>query len=163
LGAADYLVKPVEKSQLDTVLSRYQSQPESKGSYHIPQILVVDDDSVTKEAVVSALEYSGWHVLEANNGVQALELLDEHTPDLILSDLLMPEMDGFEFIGYLRTNPKWWSIPVIILTAKEINQSELTMLNQCVENVFMKETYHQADLLAEIERKLIKHRASSDR
>ncbi|MEK7990154.1 MAG: response regulator [Thiotrichaceae bacterium] len=162
LGAADYLVKPIEKSQLDNMLSRYQSQPESKGSYHIPQILIVDDDSVTKEALVGALEYSGWHVLEADNGVQALDLLDQHTPDFILSDLLMPEMDGFELIGHLRTNPKWWSIPVIILTGKEVNKSELTMLNQCVENVFMKETYHQAELLAEIEW-ILKHHESSDR
>uniref|UniRef100_UPI0033658098 response regulator n=1 Tax=Candidatus Albibeggiatoa sp. nov. BB20 TaxID=3162723 RepID=UPI0033658098 len=161
LGAADYLVKPVEKSQLNHVLSRYQSHSETSGSYHIPQILVVDDDSVTKEALVGALEYSGWHVLEASNGAQALDILEQHTPDLILSDLSMPEMDGFELIGYLRTNPKWWSIPVVILTAKEVNQSELTMLNQCVENVFMKETYHQADLLAEIERQL-QHHESSD-
>ncbi|MCV6636507.1 response regulator [Candidatus Albibeggiatoa sp. nov. NOAA] len=157
LGAADYLVKPVEKNQLDHILSRYQSHSESKDGFHIPQILVVDDDTVTKEALVGALEYSGWHVLEASNGTQALDILEHNTPDLILSDLLMPEMDGFEFIGHLRTNPKWWSIPVVVLTAKDINQSELTMLNQSVENVFMKETYHQSDLLAEIERQLQHH------
>jgi len=162
LGAADYLVKPVEKNQLDQVLSHYHGHAEVHGGFHIPQILVVDDDTVTKEALVGALEYSGWHVLEASNGSQALEILDKHTPDLILSDLLMPEMDGFEFIGQLRTNPKWWSIPVVILTAKEVNQSELTMLNQCVENVFMKETYHQADLLAEIERQLQHNEQPSD-
>jgi len=123
---------------------------------------VIDDDPTTCELLSEHLHSLNYEVHVAHSSEQGLSLAKQLQPYAITLDIQMPDMDGFELIGHLRTNPKWWLIPVIILTGKEVNKSELTMLNQCVENVFMKETYHQAELLAEIEW-ILKHHESSDR
>lgn len=149
LGAAEYLTKPINRNLLRDILNRYH--PQEKGNQ---LVMVVDDDVVNREMMANLLTQTGWTVIQAENGRLALELLQRQTPNLILLDLLMPEMNGFELINKLRENPSWWSIPVVILTSKELTETENQQLNSYVDKIFQKHTLQQKDLLTEIERQL---------
>lgn len=81
-------------------------------------ILAVDDQPITLATVADILQDDGYKVLTAANGVEALELLEDHTPDLIVSDIMMPEMDGYQFYEAVRANSAWRLIPFIFLTAQ---------------------------------------------
>lgn len=96
------------------------------------------------------LEKEGWSVREADNGKIALELVAQSPPGLILLDLMMPVMDGFEFIRELRKNPAWQELPVVIITAKVLSGEELTYLKGNVEQILQKGTYSRQDLLTEV-------------
>src|SRR5204862_2899850 len=98
LGASDYLMKPVDRDRLLALLRRYQN-----GSAR--RVLVVDDDAGTRTVMRSFLERDGWTVSEAENGLAALELVGRERPSLVLLDLRMPVMDGFEFVAELRRRP----------------------------------------------------------
>lgn len=80
-------------------------------------ILVVDDSATVRKFVAISLDMQGFHVLTATDGIDALEKLPHETPDLIITDLNMPNMDGFELIRTLRENPQYKDLPVIILTS----------------------------------------------
>jgi CheY-like chemotaxis protein len=98
------------------------------------------------------LERAGWRVAEAENGRAALERLAEAPPRLILLDLMMPEMDGFEFVARLREKESWRSIPVLVITAKDITPEERTRLEGRVARILQKGSYGRDDLLAEVRR-----------
>jgi CheY-like chemotaxis protein len=80
-------------------------------------ILVVDDNPQMHQLYRAALARSGYRLLVANSGAEALLVLSNHFPDLILLDLAMPTMDGLEFLRVLREQPEWRNIPVIVITA----------------------------------------------
>jgi CheY-like chemotaxis protein len=82
-----------------------------------PSILVVDDDPDILEALSEILESEGFAIKQARNGQEALELLKRGRTDLILLDLMMPVMDGWEFAGQMRHQPDWAQIPIIVLSA----------------------------------------------
>ncbi|MEK7990350.1 MAG: response regulator [Thiotrichaceae bacterium] len=150
LGVSDYLVKPINQEQLAATLNKYL--PNSTAD---SRILIVEDDKVTREMMQYILTKAGWQVDLAENGQLALELMEKQTlPSLILTDLMMPEMDGFEFIEHLQQNSDWAMIPVIVLTAKELMQEDRLRLNQGAEKIFQKSAYSQETLLADI-RKLL--------
>jgi hypothetical protein len=138
LGASDYLGKPVDRDQLLAVLRKHCPG--------IPQIrvLVVEDDHATREVMRRNLERENWHVLEAENGRIALQLLEETLPDIILLDLMMPEMDGFEFLDNIRREPRWREIPVIVVTAKTLTDEDRQRLNGCVEKLIEKGEHIEA-------------------
>ena len=133
------------------------SLPASVVSYQIP-FEKIDDDAKRRSFRAGIKLVRGaylekeqeWTVAEANNGRVALERIAEDQPDLILLDLMMPEMDGFEFITELRREEKWRSIPVVVVTAKDVTNEERLRLNSCVENIIQKESYSREELLAEV-------------
>ena len=84
------------------------------------------------------LANEGLHVIEADSGQAAIERLSQETPDLIVLDLVMPDMDGFEVLDRLRVSPEWRQIPVVVVTAKELSVEERTMLNGSVGRVLRK-------------------------
>jgi adenylate cyclase len=131
LGASEYLVKPVDRDQLIRVL-RQLSMP-TGGS-----ILVVDDDDVSRRGLRTALEQAGWHVVEADNGQIALTRLAETRPNAILLDLMMPEMNGFEFLDEVRQREDWLNIPIIVITARDVTAEDRARLNGRVESVIQK-------------------------
>ncbi|MDP9097281.1 MAG: response regulator, partial [Pseudomonadota bacterium] len=112
LGAADYVMKPVEWDRLRSVLDRFR---EAEGD-----ILVVDDDKDLRERMRRILEAHGWSVSEAANGTAALDHVDHALPRVILLDLNMPKMDGFEFLKLLRERPGCGTVPVVVLSAKDL-------------------------------------------
>jgi CheY-like chemotaxis protein len=131
LGASEYLVKPVDRDQLIRVL-RQLSTP-SGGS-----ILVVDDDEVGRRGLRMALELAGWQVVEADNGQVALTRLTEARPHAILLDLMMPEMNGFEFLDEVRQRDEWRDIPIVVITARDVTAEDRTRLNGRVESIIQK-------------------------
>jgi CheY-like chemotaxis protein len=144
LGATDYLLKPINRQQLVAVLDKYQSDQLSNS------ILVVEDDPDTREMLVRQLRKEGWQVVAVANGKEALVAIAANQPQLIVSDLMMPEMDGFELVYELRQNPQWRSIPVIIVTAKELNEIERQQLKGHVQKIFQKGVYQRQILLDEL-------------
>jgi CheY-like chemotaxis protein/anti-sigma regulatory factor (Ser/Thr protein kinase) len=144
LGAAEYMVKPIDRDRLAAVLRPYRS------ASHPFRVLVVEDEAVTREMLRRALEKEGWDVIEAEHGRAALELVAEARPGLILLDLMMPEMDGFEFVAELRQNEAWRVIPVVVVTAKDLTAQDRLRLNGYVEKILQKQAYSQDALLAEV-------------
>jgi CheY-like chemotaxis protein len=131
LGAADYMVKPVDWNGLAGVL---RSICGSAGR----DVLVVDDDAVTRAGLWRALQAEGWQVTEAENGRVALARLANSRPDVIVVDLMMPEMDGFELLDALQSNSGWRQIPVLVLTAKDLTDEDRARLNVGVERILHK-------------------------
>jgi signal transduction histidine kinase/CheY-like chemotaxis protein len=131
LGAADYLVKPVDRAKLIETLSAICGCSAGR-------VLLVDDDDVVRRGVRHALEPVGWQVAEAENGEVALALLAAARPDAIILDLMMPRMDGFEFLDQVRTLLDGHDIPVVVITAKDLTDEDRRRLNGEVERVIQK-------------------------
>ena len=148
LGAAEYVVKPVDRQKLDAILARFKPISDSES------ILVVEDDPGIREMLCRQLKKESWRVVEAENGKEALYKLKKYTPKLILSDLMMPEMDGFELVHRLRQHEQWCDIPVIILTAKSITPEDRQKLNGKVSQIFEKGSYQRSVLFDEVSRLL---------
>jgi CheY-like chemotaxis protein len=144
LGASDYLTKPIDHARLAAVLKKniYKDMPRS--------VLIVEDDPVTREMMRRMLEKEGWGVTEAENGRVGLERLAESTPGTILLDLMMPEMDGFEFIAQVRKHQAWGAIPVIVVTAKDLTEEDRLRLNGYVNKILQKGAYSREELLNEV-------------
>ena len=144
LGAADYLTKPIDWERLAAVLQRYEcARPPCP-------VLVVEDDPVMREMLQRRLEREGWKVIEAENGRVALGRMAQSRPDLILLDLMMPEMDGFQFLDEIRKREDWRSIPVIVVTAKELSAEDRQRLNGSVEKILQKGAYSREELIREV-------------
>jgi signal transduction histidine kinase/CheY-like chemotaxis protein len=141
LGATDYLIKPLDRERLVTVLNKYRRD--------LP-ILVVDDDPDVRQLIRRTLEREGYTVAEAEHGRAALEYLQARAPGLILLDLMMPEMDGFEFVAEVRKRDAWRAIPIVVVTAKHLSAEDRQRLNGYVERVLQKGTYSRDDLLREV-------------
>jgi signal transduction histidine kinase/CheY-like chemotaxis protein len=132
LGAADYLTKPVDREKLLRVLRRTRRPPGAG------RILVVEDDAPTREMLRRTLEREGWAVTEAENGLVGIQCMQEELPHLILLDLLMPEVDGLEFAAALQRNDQWRSIPIVVLTSKNVTQEDQERLTDQVVAVIQK-------------------------
>jgi signal transduction histidine kinase/DNA-binding response OmpR family regulator len=144
LGAADYLTKPIDWGRLAVILQKYQCA-------HPPcNVLVIEDDADTRDMLQRLLDKEGWVVTEATNGRVALERVAERQPELILLDLMMPEMDGFAFLEALRQQDAWRSIPVVVVTAKDLTPEDRRRLNGYVERILQKGAYSREELLHEI-------------
>ena len=144
LGATEYLVKPIERRRLSEVLGRYRGQ-DAPGA-----ALVVEDEPANREMICRILENEGWQVTEAENGRVALDCVEQHTPDLIVLDLMMPVMDGFEFVLELRKRPGCRSIPILVVTAKDITAEDRQRLNGHVERIVQKGATSQDDMLQQV-------------
>ncbi|WP_131778644.1 response regulator [Legionella bozemanae] len=144
LGAVDYLNKPVEPKTLMEKIESILPQDAIKS------ILIVDDEADARNIIRRAIKKSGWNVLEAKNGRDALEVLADQIPSLILLDLMMPEMDGFAVIRELQKHEKWAQIPVIIFTAKDLTQEERDFLMNSSKVVLQKNSYSREQLVATI-------------
>ena len=144
LGATEYLTKPVERPRLLAILRQHiRSRPQ-------PKILVIEDDESTRVLIRNTLSELNGSVTEAFNGREGLERLAQGTPDLILLDLMMPEMDGFEFLEALRQNVAWHDIPVVVVTARDLSDEDHKRLNGAVSQVLQKSPVVGRKLLAEI-------------
>ena len=108
------------------------------------------DDSAIRSYLGRTLKKEGWKVFEAENGRAGLEKMEEVDPALILLDLIMPEMDGFEFIMEIRKNASWRSIPIIVLTAKNLTEKDRARLGGNVERIIQKGGFTREELMREI-------------
>jgi PAS domain S-box-containing protein len=118
LGASDYLTKPIDTARLTAAVQKFKGANEGRS------ILVIEDDQDTRTLLARLLREQGWAVTEAANGCAGLESVAERSPDLILLDLMLPEMDGFEFVLELRQREAGRAVPVVVLSAMEITQQD---------------------------------------
>jgi signal transduction histidine kinase/CheY-like chemotaxis protein len=133
LGAADYATKPVDRHRLAQILKKYTcANPPCP-------VLLVEDDLETREVTRAILEKEGWKVSEAKNGLAALDSMRRERPTLILLDLMMPEMDGFEFAAQVRMHDEWRLIPIVVLTAHDLDSEERLRLSGYVEKILLKD------------------------
>jgi signal transduction histidine kinase/CheY-like chemotaxis protein len=144
LGATDFLTKPINREHLARLLEKYRCA-------HPPcPVLVVEDHADLRELMRRMLVQEGWAVAEAENGRVALERVAENRPELIVLDLMMPEMDGFGFLEALRREPAWRSIPIVVVTAKDLSSEDRQRLNGYVRNIVHKGTRGREELMQEV-------------
>jgi signal transduction histidine kinase/CheY-like chemotaxis protein len=148
LGATDYMVKPIDRERLASVLRTLC------GDRPAPHALVVEDDETTRSVIRQTLERAGWSVAEAEHGRWGLDRVAERRPDVIVLDLMMPEMNGFDFLDALRGNPEWRGIPVLVLTAMDLTTEDRQRLNGEVERILQKGASAREQLLDEVGRVL---------
>ena len=144
LGAAEYLSKPVDRELLLRLAHRY-SKPGQEDL-----VLVVEDDPGTRELVRRTLEGRGLRVTEAENGKIAMDRMQEETPVLIVLDLMMPVMDGFEFLQRIRKSEAWREVPVVVLTAKDLTAEERETLSAAATSVLAKSDDDGGELMDEV-------------
>ncbi|MEG4455718.1 response regulator [Microcoleus sp. N9_A1] len=151
LGASDYLTKPVDGKRLAALLNKYRRDQDGFASNNLTcQILIVEDDVATREILRCVLETQGWAVTEADSGRAALDRLKVARPHLILLDLMLPEMDGFELIGEIRKSHSGDPIPIVVITGKNLTPAESQQLNGYVERVLQKGVYSCDTLLRDV-------------
>jgi PAS domain S-box-containing protein len=144
LGAAEFLTKPIDRDRLQAILLQHCGRKEGR------RALVVEDDADTRAWIARFLGDEGWTVCAVENGRQALEHLVEAAPDIILLDLIMPEMDGFEFLEELHRSESWRRLPVVVVTAKDLSATDHERLNGSVLKVVHKAGSSREVLLGEL-------------
>jgi signal transduction histidine kinase/DNA-binding response OmpR family regulator len=143
LGATEYMVKPIDRKRLVDTLRALTGVSAGR-------VLLVEDDEVARTAIRQALARGGWGVDTADNGRAALQQLAKETPDAIVLDLIMPEMDGFEFLAEMRSRAQWHDVPVLVVTAMDLTDADRHRLNGEVEGVIRKRGQSANDFLREI-------------
>jgi adenylate cyclase len=152
LGAAGYLTKPIDRDRLIALLQPYQTGERRT------RVLLVEDDPTQRERIRFWLESEQWLISEAENGRVALERLADDVPDIILLDLMMPEMDGFQLITALQERPAWRGIPVIVITSLDLSAADRARLNSGVEGILLKGSFDPARLVATVRGHIAKTR-----
>jgi signal transduction histidine kinase/DNA-binding response OmpR family regulator len=132
LGAAEYMTKPINRERLISVLRKYGRLRDSR------PVLIVEDDADTRQILKSTLEKDGWKVETAENGRVAMEAAERGLPGLVLLDLMMPEMDGFTFVSEFQRLADARTVPIIVLTAKDLTEDDRRRLNGFVEQIVQK-------------------------
>ena len=154
LGAADFVTKPVDRQRLAAILRDHCAGPSGAS------ILVVEDDLPTLDTLCRSLASMGYVAHTAFNGQEGLDWLADHpAPSLILLDLMMPEMDGFEFLRELRKRPAVADIPVIVVTAKELTVEDVRILSGQTERIIAKDQAYLTELAAAVRGRLARRPA----
>jgi len=150
LGAVGYLTKPIDRDKLLELIRRHRTRAGPA------RVLIVEDDADQRQRVRMWLEPLQWLVSEAENGRVAIDQLKEIEPDVILLDLMMPEMDGFQFVAALQEHSAWSRIPVIVITARDLSAEDRERLNSGVELILLKESFNPSDLVDRVRQLVVK-------
>jgi CheY-like chemotaxis protein len=145
MGVADYLQKPIDRDRLVAVLKKYHRLQPSN------HVLVVEDDPAAREMFCRMLGNKDWTVGEAENGLAALESITHCQPSLIILDLKMPVMDGFEMIAELHKHEDWRKIPVVVVSAKELTPEDRLRLQGHVQKILQKGDFARDELMREVQ------------
>jgi len=131
LGASEFLTKPIDRQRLVQVIRNYQSDESCT-------VLVVEDNAETRLLLRRSFDKHGWTTIEAENGEEGLSKIAERVPDVVVLDLMMPRMNGFQFLDAIRSDPRTKQLPVIVVTAKELTDTEKLQLQGQVDQVLTK-------------------------
>jgi CheY-like chemotaxis protein len=145
LGALDYFVKPVDRSALISRLDRYRFT--NKVQHGETRVLLVDDEPANLDLLEALLEPEGYKVLRAPGGKEGIEVARAQQPQLILLDLMMPGVTGFDVVEALRTDEATRSIPIMVLTSKQLTKGDKAALNGCVAAVFERNSVAGSELV----------------
>jgi adenylate cyclase len=154
LGAVGYLTKPIDRVKLIELMGRFCAPAGPT------KVLVVEDDAVQRDRVRAWLEPQQWLLSEAENGRIALERLKQNLPDVILLDLMMPEMDGFQLVAEIQRHPAWRRLPIIVVTARDLTTEDRARLNSGIETVLTKEAFDPAVLIERVRQAVAKARST---
>jgi hypothetical protein len=157
LGVTDYLTKPIDRDRLLQVLGRFR-RASGQGD-----VLLIEDDDALRALLKRTLVKEGWRVREAGDGQAGLSAVAAATPDLILLDLLMPEMDGFAFLADLRRHPEWRRVPVVVVTAKDLTADDRRSLEGQAQKILEKGAFSRDELLGEVSRLVAAYSARPER
>jgi signal transduction histidine kinase/DNA-binding response OmpR family regulator len=149
LGALDYFVKPVDAKELVKRLNSFTSKPESNGQQ--ARILIVDDEAANRDWLIHVLEPAGFKVIFATGGQEAIQLARSGKPDLVVLDLLMPEVSGFDVVEALSKHKATKGIPIIVLTAKQLTNADLDQLDGHVSTILSRGSIGAVDLIGELQ------------
>jgi CheY-like chemotaxis protein len=147
LGAADYFVKPVDRERL---LARLRQL--ARGETGARRPLIIDDDPAVHALLDEDLSGLGFAITRAFSGPEGLQRADEHPPDVVILDLMMPGMSGFEVAGVLKSNTRTANIPIVVLTSKEITNEDRALLHTKAETLVPKGNSAREQLVREIRR-----------
>ncbi|MBL8062028.1 MAG: GAF domain-containing protein [Anaerolineales bacterium] len=146
LGAAAYLLKPLDPAEVLTTLRRVIKQTDREQIH----VLAVDDDPHIADMLRQLLPESNFRLKTAPDGVAGLEEIEAEVPDVLLLDIMMPRMDGFEVIEKLRANPKTEQLPIIVISVKDLTDDETARLRESVQYVMRKQGFDGERLVTEI-------------
>ncbi|NUN64049.1 response regulator [Pseudanabaena biceps] len=149
IGANDYLFKPIDRDRLINCIGKYRAK-----TSEVLSVLVVEDDVNVRSMLKRMLEKENCKVSEAADGYEALKVINKYEPQLILLDLTMPNVDGFEFIHLLRLRHDITPIPVVIITAKDLTEEDSIRLSGTVQKILQKNSFSYSQLFEEIVQRL---------
>ncbi|TMF90067.1 MAG: response regulator [Chloroflexi bacterium] len=139
IGQADFLTKPIDRQQLLQMMVKFDLLADGKRGKKTPSsILIVDDDPQNIRLVKAMLKPFNMEVMVADGGKAGLELALKKKPDLIILDLMMPDVDGFEVVSKLREDPAGSQIPILIYTAKNITSEDRERLQGNIQTIIQK-------------------------
>jgi CheY-like chemotaxis protein len=142
LGAAEYLVKPVDRAQLLDAVARCALPRHGRRT-----LVAIDDDPVDLDLLEAVMGSEGWRVVRAGGGEEGLRAVRRERPDVVVLDLLMPDVDGFEVVEQLRADPLVGDVPILVLTSKEMTRADHERLAGQISHLAQKGTFPQADLV----------------
>jgi CheY-like chemotaxis protein len=144
IGASEYLIKPVSRETILQVVDKYKHRVTSE------HVLVVDDDADLRELASRVIEKAGWKVLTAENGESALTILKTVSPSIIFLDLMMPVMNGFEFLAAFQSHEEWRHIPVVVITSRDLSSEERLQLSSVAKKIIQKGDFTPEILLRQL-------------
>jgi len=150
LGADEYLIKPVDKATLLAAVERCLRS--RGGAAPARTILVVEDDVSTLEMIVELLRVYGYSVSTATDGAQARASVEQSLPELVILDLVLPKMSGFELLAEWRSNPRTADLSVFVLTSKDLTKDEEKYVHAHAESLFRKQNSWREPLIKQLER-----------
>jgi signal transduction histidine kinase/CheY-like chemotaxis protein len=153
LGAADYLVKPVQREELIAAIKRF-SIPTKLNSEAV-KVLAIDDDPMALELIAGILGPEGYQVIKASNGQEGIELAKTELPELIILDLLMPEIDGFAVLDKISGDELIKETPILILTNKDLTAEEKQQLTGRISFLAQKQAFTRKSLLDLVHRLIV--------
>ncbi len=148
LGAVEYFVKPVSRNELLETIGKISSRPQLRKKH--PRVLVIDDDKSAAELVTVILESEGFDVLTALNGKRGIQLAMEEKPDLIILDLMMPDITGYTVAFQLKQQAETRNTPIIVLTSHDVDEESKEQLQGFITSIMSKSRFTKRDLLREI-------------
>jgi len=149
LGALDHLVKPIEAKEITNRLSNFNFN--GKGGARQTCILVVDDESANREWLKHVLEPAGFKVTLATGGQEAIDLARSGAPDVVLLDLLMPDVSGFDVVEALQKQESTKAIPIMILTVKHLTEADTDRLHGHVSTILKRDATAASDVLGQLQ------------
>ena len=148
LGVVDYFVKPVEKRTLIAALNNLTEALE----IDMPKVLVVDDEPDAVELVASMIEPAGFEIIRAYGGEEGIKKSFSEHPDLLILDLMMPDVSGFDVVSRLKMDPETRNIPIIICTSRDPTSEDIIRLRSDVISVMQKGEFASEELANEIKK-----------